>query len=147
MTRRGLPVFFWTVVVGSLLAHNVYLWVGERIHPDTDILALLPAERRDPALEQASVKMVDAAEQRLVALIGAPDWAGARRAADAYREVLARHGDLFQLNNQAGERMAPIASPSLSAPALQALRRVRPRYARLPRAVRCRSGFITASRS
>jgi predicted exporter len=105
LTRRGLPVFLWTVVVGSLLAHNVYLWVGERIHPDTDILALLPAERRDPALEQASVKMVAAAEQRLVALIGAPDWAGARRAADAYREVLARHGDLFQLTNQAGERM------------------------------------------
>ena len=105
MTRRGLPVFLWTVIVGSLLAHNLYLWVSGGIHPDTDILALLPAERRDPALEQASVKMVDAAEQRLIALIGAPDWAEARRAADAYREVLGRHGDLFQLTDQAGERM------------------------------------------
>jgi len=105
LTRRGLPVFFWTVIVGSLLAHNLYVWVSGGIHPDTDILALLPAERRDPALEQASAKMVDAAEQRLIALIGAPDWAEARRAADAYREVLARHGDLFQLTDQAGERM------------------------------------------
>jgi len=105
LIRRSLPGFLWTLIVCALLAHNVYLWVGERIRPDTDILALLPAERRDPALEQASVKMVDAAEQRLIALIGAPDWAEARRAADAYREVLARHGDLFQLTDQAGERM------------------------------------------
>lgn len=105
MSRRVLPVFLWTLIVCSLLAHNVYLWVGGGIQPDTDILALLPAERRDPALEQASVKMVEAAEQRLIALIGAPDWAEACRAADAYREILARHGDLFQLNNQAGERM------------------------------------------
>lgn len=105
MSRRGLPVFLWALVVCSLLAHNVYLWIGERIHPDTDILALLPAERHDSALEQASVKMIDAGQQKLIALIGAPDWAEARRAADAYREILARHGDLFQLADQTGERM------------------------------------------
>ena len=105
MTRRGLLVFLWAAVVCSLLAHNVYLWVAERIHPDTDILALLPAERRDPALEQASVKMVNAGQQRLIALIGAPDWTEARRATDAYREILARQGDLFQLTDQAGENM------------------------------------------
>jgi predicted exporter len=105
LTRRGLPVLLWALVVCSLLAHNVYLWVGERIHPDTDILALLPTERRDPALEQASVKMVDAGQQRLIALIGAPDWTEARRAADAYREILARQGDLFQLTDQAGVNM------------------------------------------
>ena len=66
MIRRSLPVFLWTLIVCALLAHNVYLWVGERIRPDTNILALLPAERRDPALEQVSAKMIAAAEQRLI---------------------------------------------------------------------------------
>jgi len=105
LIRRSLPGFLWTLIVCALLAHNVYLWVGERIRPDTDILALLPAERRDPALEQVSAKMIAAAEQRLIALVGAPEWTAARRAADAYREVLTRHGDLFQMNDQVGANM------------------------------------------
>jgi hypothetical protein len=48
--------------------------------------------------------MIAAAEQRLIALVGAPEWTAARRAADAYREVLRGHGDLFQMNDPSGRK-------------------------------------------
>ena len=86
----------WALVVGFLLVHNAYLWLGERIAPDTDILALLPVQERDPVLQQAFTRMVDSAQQRLIVLVGADDWAQASRAADAYDRVLAQHPDLLQ---------------------------------------------------
>lgn len=106
MTRRNLPALLWALIVGALLAHNAYLWLTQRMVPDSDILALLPADRRDPALQQAFVHMVDSAQQRLIVLIGAADWPAARRAADAYRQILERHGDWFQLADQVDHRVA-----------------------------------------
>jgi len=85
----------WGLVVCLLLAGDGYLWLGKRITPDTDILALLPVEERDPVLQQAFAHMVDSAQQRLVIVIGATEWNDAKRAADAYNAVLARHADLF----------------------------------------------------
>jgi predicted exporter len=79
-----------------LLAHNGYLWLAGRLVPDTDILALLPVQERDPVLQQAFTHMVDSAQQRLIVLVGANDWAQARRAADAYHAVLAPRTDLLQ---------------------------------------------------
>ena len=86
----------WALVVCLLLAHNAYLWLGQRIVPDTDILALLPVQERDPVLQSSFTHMVDAAQQRVVVLVGAPDWDGARRAAEAYRAVLDKHGQLLR---------------------------------------------------
>ena len=79
----------WALVVCALLGHNAYLWIGQRIVPDTDILALLPVQQRDPVLQQSFTHMVDAAQQRVVVLIGAPEWDDAVRAADAYSAALA----------------------------------------------------------
>ncbi|MFZ6751412.1 MMPL family transporter [Undibacterium sp. Ren11W] len=86
----------WALVVALLLAHNAYLWLGQRIAPDTDILALLPVQERDPILQKSFTQMVDAAQQRAVVLVGAKDWADAKRAADAYTAVLASHPDLIE---------------------------------------------------
>lgn len=93
----------WAVVVALLLAHNAYLWLGQRVAPDTDILALLPVQERDPILQKSFTQMVDAAQQRVVVLVGAKDWADAKRAADAYTAVLASHPGLLEttlLNEQ-----------------------------------------------
>ncbi|MEA2660262.1 MAG: hypothetical protein QOF64_3096, partial [Candidatus Binatota bacterium] len=98
MKRRNLLAGFWGLVVGLLLLHNAYLWLGERIAPDTDILALLPAQRQDPVLQQSFARMAEAAQQRLIVVVGADDWAEARRAGDAYRAVLKSRDDLMQLN-------------------------------------------------
>ena len=96
MSQRDVLVWMWALVVCLLLAHNVYLWFGKRIAPDTDILALLPVEERDPVLRQAFTRMVDSAQQRLIVLVGADDWAQARDAANAYADVLAQHPALLQ---------------------------------------------------
>lgn len=104
MSERNVPALLWGLVVCLLLAHHGYLWLGRRIVFDTDILALLPAQQRDPVQQQAFTHMVDAAQQRLIVLVGAPDWVGAGRAADAYRGVLARHRDLLQLSEGVTDR-------------------------------------------
>ena len=78
----------WALVVCLIIGHNAYLWLGKRIAPNTDIMALLPLQKRDPVMQQAFTHMVDAAQQRVIVLVSAKDWAVARKAATAYREML-----------------------------------------------------------
>ena len=96
MTRTRQLALLWALVVCVLLGHNAYLWAIQRIVPDTDIMALLPVQERDPVLQQSFTHMVDAAQQRVVVLVGAADWQDARRAADAYSATLAARKDLFE---------------------------------------------------
>jgi predicted exporter len=96
LSQRIIFAWVWALVVCLLAVHNVYLWFGKGIAPDSDILALLPVEERDPVHQQAFARMVDSAQQRLIVLVGADDWARARRAADAYADVLAQHPALLQ---------------------------------------------------
>jgi predicted exporter len=86
--RRWAP-WFWASVVTVVVIHSGYLWWQQRLVPDTNILALLPAQGRDPVLQRALPQMVEAAEQRVIVLIGAADWDDARRAAAAYRKAIA----------------------------------------------------------
>jgi predicted exporter len=96
LSQRKVFTWVWALVVCLLVVHNVYLWFGKGIVPDTDILALLPVQERDPVLQQAFARMVDSAQQRLIVLAGADDWAQTRRAANAYADVLAQHPALLQ---------------------------------------------------
>lgn len=88
----------WALVVALLVGHNAWLWLGQRIVPDTDILALLPLDERDPVLQQSFTHMVDSAQQRVVVLVGAKEWQDAGRAADAYRAALAPQGALLNFD-------------------------------------------------
>jgi predicted exporter len=94
-THRRLALA-WAFIVCLLLGHNAWLWLGQRIVPDTDILALLPTGERDPVLQQSFTHMVDSAQQRVVVLVGANAWDDAVRAADAFGAVLRPHGDLLK---------------------------------------------------
>jgi predicted exporter len=96
----------WALVVCLLLGHNAWLWLGQRITPDTDILALLPAEQRDPVLQQSFTHMVDSAQQRVVVLVGAGQWDEAVRAAQAFRTALAPHAGVIALDAASGEAQA-----------------------------------------
>jgi predicted exporter len=96
LSQRVVFAWVWALIVCLLLAHNAYLWLGGRIAPDTDILALLPVQERDPVLQQAFTRMVDSAQQRLIVLMGADDWKQASRAANAYVHVLEQRPDLLQ---------------------------------------------------
>ena len=103
MNRRSLSAWVWGVIVSLLLAHTAYLLVSERLVPDTDILALLPVQERDPVLQQAVTQVVASTQQRLIVLVGADDWAQASRAADAYRAVLIPHAELLRLDERANQ--------------------------------------------
>jgi len=96
----------WALVVCLLLGHNAWLWLAQRITPDTDILALLPAEQRDPVLQQSFTHMVDSAQQRVVVLVGAGQWEEAVRAAQAFRTTLAPHTALLKPDAASGEAQA-----------------------------------------
>jgi predicted exporter len=106
--RRGFrqrhAALLWLLVAALLLGHNGYLWMIQRITPNTDILALLPAQQQDPVKQQAFDHMVDSAQQRLVVLVGASDWQQAQRAADAYRAVISRRPDLLTQDDAASEQ-------------------------------------------
>jgi predicted exporter len=104
LNRRTLLAWLWVAVVVLLLVHNAYLWISERLKPDSDILALLPVEERDLVLQRAFAQMVESAQQRLVVLVGADDWVQAGRAADAYRAVLAPHSQILRSDGQAMQR-------------------------------------------
>jgi predicted exporter len=104
LKQRYLLAIFWALVVGALLAHNAYLWAGNKIVPDSNILALLPVQERDPVLQASFTHMVDAAQQRMIVLVGADDWQQATRAADAYVAVLKPHADLLKFSDAASEQ-------------------------------------------
>jgi predicted exporter len=98
-SKRIWLAIVWALVVSLIVAHVTWMMAGKRFAPETDILAMLPAEERDPVLQQAIVHMTDTAQQRLIVLIGADDWKQAQLAADAYRGVLAARDDQFRLDD------------------------------------------------
>jgi predicted exporter len=85
----------WLIVATLVVGHNAWLWFVQRVVPDTDILALLPVQERDPVLQQSFQHMVDSAQQRVVVLVGAADWEQAKQAADAYRKTVGARPDLM----------------------------------------------------
>jgi predicted exporter len=134
ITQKRLALA-WALIVVLLLGHNGWLWLGKRIVPDTDILALLPAGERDPVLQQSFTHMVDTAQQRVVVLVGAPAWTDAARAADALRGVLAPHAALLTFDAIGDEAQAgwlaglqPHATLLLGAAQEQQLREQPPRF-------------------
>lgn len=86
----------WLLAVLLVAGHNAWLWLGQRASPDTDILALLPGTGgRDAVRQQAFSHMVDAAQQKLVVLVGDRDWSRAQAGAQAYLTVLRAHSGLI----------------------------------------------------
>jgi predicted exporter len=89
-TRRRLALA-WLGIVVLAIAHVGWLWFIEKRPPETDILALLPAPERDPALQAAMNSVSAVGQSRVIVLVGDRDWGAARRAADAYRRVIGAH--------------------------------------------------------
>ncbi|NHQ85424.1 transporter [Iodobacter sp. HSC-16F04] len=81
----------WLLIVLTFTAHNIYLWSGH-LQLDTDILAMLPQDERDPTVQNATRQLSDAAAKRVVILIGGQDWERTRMAADAYAASLENSG-------------------------------------------------------
>ena len=86
---RSYAAWAWLLVVALVVSHNLWLWAGQHIQLDTDVLAMLPQDEQDAELNDATRRLADAANQRVVVLVGAPDWPAAERAGDAFAARLA----------------------------------------------------------
>lgn len=78
----------WLIVALAAAIYVTALLIGGRLQLDTDVLAMLPQDQRQPAVQKATRALADAAARRVVVLIGGKDWGSARRAADAYAAAL-----------------------------------------------------------
>lgn len=79
----------WLLLVLAITAHNAWLWTGERLKLETDVLAMLPQDDREPDVAEATRALADAGSRRIVVLIGADSVAASQRAGDAYSSALA----------------------------------------------------------
>ncbi|MEO8314369.1 MAG: hypothetical protein ABI645_06190 [Pseudomonadota bacterium] len=90
MTPRVPPIhrvmaLAWLAVVAALALHQYRFWQSPAF--TTDVVELLP-QQSDPALEQATARLLAAAATQWVVLVGAEGWDKARRAAEASIAVL-----------------------------------------------------------
>ncbi|MCC2674999.1 MAG: hypothetical protein K0R58_1946 [Ramlibacter sp.] len=76
----------WLACVLALALHQWQFWRGGKL--DTDVLALLPASEQAPAVARAGKLLGEGVSRQVVVLVGAPDWASAQRAAQAWRQSL-----------------------------------------------------------
>jgi predicted exporter len=101
---RALAVA-WAVVVAALVAHQVHLFRGG-LEVETNLLALLPADERDAAAEQALARLAEASERAVVVLLGAQTEALAVEAAERFIAAVP------------ADRLRRLASPPMDAMAL-----------------------------
>lgn len=80
--RRNRLAWAWALVVLLCSAHLVAVWSRGELPVDTDVMALLPHDARNPAAEQALARLSDGASRRVVVVLAADDLAIAGRAAE-----------------------------------------------------------------
>lgn len=82
----------WLCVVLLIVGYDLWLWSGDHLQLDTDILAMLPQNEHDPTVQNATRQLADSAARRIVTLVGGPNWPAAQKAGDAYAQSLAQNG-------------------------------------------------------
>ena len=78
----------WLVAVLAIGVHQWRFWHESRI--ESDVLALLPQDADDRVLDDATRRIADASARQFVVLLGAPDAAQAKAAAQAYSASIER---------------------------------------------------------
>lgn len=76
----------WLLAMVFVAWHQWHFWQAPSL--DTDIFALLPADRRDPTLDDITHRIAETGERRIVIAIGAQDEQQARAAASLWRQSL-----------------------------------------------------------
>lgn len=82
-----IAALLWLACVLAVAVHQWQFWTSGRL--TTDVLALLPQSEQAPEVGRASELLAQRVSRQVVLLVGAPDWAAARRAAELYRGALA----------------------------------------------------------
>lgn len=79
----------WLLLVVAISAHNAWLWTGDRLKLETDVLAMLPQDDREPDVAGVTRALADAGARRIVVLVGADSAIASRSAGDTYAAALA----------------------------------------------------------
>jgi predicted exporter len=85
----------WLLLVVAAVVYNVKVWFVDHRALETDFLALLPAEEHDPVARTAFERVAQSTEQNVLILVGSREWSEARKAGDAYANVLATQPNWF----------------------------------------------------
>lgn len=80
----------WLLVVLALAWHQWHFWQAPRL--GADVFALLPQDEQKPAAQSAMKQLTQQAERRVVVMVGAPDWASAKLAAQRFDVALQGQG-------------------------------------------------------
>ncbi len=96
--RARRLALLWLVVVVVIASYDGWLLTDSHLELDTDVLAMLPRNEREPAIQDATAKLADAGARRVVVLIGGAGGADAARSADAYANALPQSGADFTVD-------------------------------------------------
>ncbi len=92
-----LYAWLWLCVVLIVVVEQIQFWRAPRL--DTDVLALLPTDEQHPELLLATRQMLQHNNQRLVILLGAPNWQQTQAAATLFVAELAKSPALLKLSD------------------------------------------------
>ena len=84
--RWKIAAWLWLAVCCVVAVHQWQFWQAR--HFGTDVMALLPLDEQAPEVGRATRQLADQVTRQVVVMIGAPDWAGARKAADAWQHAV-----------------------------------------------------------
>ncbi|WP_241754740.1 MMPL family transporter [Cupriavidus basilensis] len=84
----------WLLLVIALTVHQLQFWRASRL--DTDVMALLPTSQRTATADRVLRRLADGVSREIVVLVGAPDWARARAAADRFSAAAKPQASLLQ---------------------------------------------------
>ena len=85
-----LAAWAWLALCVLVAAHQFTFWRSS--HFGTDVMALLPQDEQAPEVSRATRQLADQVTRQVVVMIGAPDWASAQKAADAWEAAAMSSG-------------------------------------------------------
>jgi len=83
--RWQVAAWLWLAFCCVVAVHQWTFWHDARF--DTDVMALLPQDEQAPEVGIATRQLADQVTRQVVVMVGAPDWAAAQKAADAWERA------------------------------------------------------------
>ena len=88
--RWQVAAWLWLACCVVVGVHQWTFWRAS--HFGTDVMALLPQDEQSPEVGRATRQLADQATRQVVVMVGAPDWASAKKAAAAWEQAAMSSG-------------------------------------------------------
>lgn len=86
--QAGVLAWAWALIVCACAVHLGSVWTRGELPIDTDVLALLPQDARNPAAERALARLSEGASRRVLVVLAAADFERLRAAAQRISDTL-----------------------------------------------------------